>query len=259
MFGFLGFGKSKGLDLDFDPELNMISMHNGEIITIRISSGDELNINKNLRVALEKSTSQISLVLDGFDQYEFETNPSNGEPQFIKGKALLEIKDLSGNSEGADQSSKTELTEHRIAVYPEKVKNQKRISYKFPPIEEVKKEIQDIWQDEFANALEDYTLAANETSEISNRKRKSANNEGLSLTSKICIALILLALIIFGYTKFIKSNQVQNNGDQTIMSMYDEINNLPNNPENNPTTSNEKTADQEALEEFGLEEGIKLD
>lgn len=255
MFEFLGFGKKKGLDIDFDPELVFYALADSQIVSIRVSSGDELNINKNLRQPMG-GASEVTLGLNLSDTYESEKNPTNGDPQYITGEAYLRIKHI-----GDEQENQHILTNHRIAVYPEKIKKGKKVTCEFPPIEEVKQEIEAIWQDEFAAALDDYMLAGSESDDIPKRNRKTANKEGMSLTSKICIVLIALAVIIFGYGKFNKKNQVQNNGDQTIMSMYDEINKMPSGDTTQPPQPEtvQKSADQEAMEEFGLEEGIKLD
>lgn len=245
--------KDNGVDIDFDPELVMISLDSGKVASIRVASGDENNINKNVK--LDMSDVKIfTLNIEGFDEYE---NPPLGEINrdsvlYITGNAFLEI-----TKNDSDEVKRQPLVEHRIGIFPQKTKVNGKTAYVFPDLKEVESEIKMIWNDVFAESLADFMMADSENSAPPTRKKKAAG--GFSLVSKICVGLMIASLLIFAFGYFNKQNNVQTSGQETILGVYDEINNMPETDAAPVSQNSEITPDQEAMAEFGLEEGIKLD
>lgn len=248
------FNKNEGVDLDFDPELVMISLNSGKTASIRIASGDENNINKNLKVDLS-NYSELTIHLEGFDAYdELIDSVSSDSVQYIQGKSFLKI-NMQGQSE-QDEPDLILLADHKISIFPQKHKEGKKSFYAFPDVQEVKDEIDAIWKDVFADSLTDFMLADKEHGE-SPRKKKTKSP--WSLTSKICLGLIIASALTFAYGFINKRNNVQSNGQETITGVYDEISKMPESDSQPISTDADISAEQEAMAEFGLEEGIKLE
>ena len=243
--------KDNGVDIDFDPELVMISLNSGKSASIRVASGDENNINKNLKVDLT-DVSEFSLHIDGFNEYQQQTTSLSDKDQAreICGVASLKLKKID-----SEDYTYIQLAEHRINVFPKKTKEGKKTTYVFPEADAVQYEIDAIWKDVFADALSDFMLADAEGAPAA-RSRKSNTSDGLSLVTKICIGLIAASLLVAAFGYFNKRNNVQSKGQETITGVYDEISRMPESP---PTQDVETSPDQEAMQEFGLEEGIKLE
>lgn len=257
MFDFLNFNKTNDLvpDIELDPEIIMTSLDNGLSVFMRISSGDALNGNKSIQFEALAPPSELSLHIEKFS-YEMPEKLKDAEPHFVIGDIFIKQQSL---KEPLKDPILIKLVSSKVAVYPRKVKENKKTVFLFPSIEAVQAEIEETWTDEFSKALADLSLVSQEPLNSFNRKRKSYSNEGYSLTTKICIGLIILSVAIFGYSKFIKNNQVQSEGKETILGVYDEINKLPEHGAEQAAPEQQKTADQEAMQEFGLEEGVKLE
>lgn len=247
--------KDNGVDIDFDPELVMISLNSGKSASIRVASGDENNINKNLKVDLS-DVNEFTIHLEGFTEYENKLSNAQADRDSVK--YLCGTVSLKLNKDNEVDPIFIPLTDHRISVFPHKAKEGKKTVYVFPEAQIAKDEIEAIWKDVFAESLSDFMLGDMEH-DSSTRSRKSNSSEGWSLTTKICIGLVIASLLVLAFGFFNKRNNVQANGQETITGVYDEISKMPDPAAAPPEANPERSADQEAMAEFGLEEGIQLD
>lgn len=270
----LNLFSQQNFELPFDPELAIYEVAaQGDIggyLNIRIASGDFANINKNIRVD-SKNIQEISLELEELEKYI--CLPSHPSIKFIEFKSKLLIKRTTGEAE------EVHLADHKVAIegiykkvlprgkmsLPQKllaqVKTPKTLTW--PTFKEVEPEIREIWQDEFAIALDGYLGI---DSHKSNHKPAKANKEKSSLANKLLNFGIIVSITyivgIVGFNMISKNNapQVENTALEALspeaLKQKAEQDNVTNDVGNK---KDEKSLDQEVLAEFGLEEGINLD
>lgn len=252
----LSFLSKKNHFFAFEPNLAIFdvksSQNSAPYYTIRVSSGDETNSIKTLRVE-SADISSLELDFEGLDEYESSTDSSDA--LYVKGKTFLKI------TRHSKEVEKFLLAEHRIAVYGETAKNKEKKSTRlnFPPISDISAEIKDIWQLEFSYCLDD--LYQNNDS----KPKKKGSFVDKTITA-FCIITVLLA-VVFGISKFMHKDvgsklQTQN----TLIDEMVKNPNLDSNEYQNIQTSPEHdqkqletSVEQETLSEFGLESGVKLD
>lgn len=233
---------NSSLNFDFDPELVFFETNQGSAMAIRVASGDENNIHKNIIVDLT-GIKETSLKLEGFDGVNLDNNKLVTE-----GVCSLNLVDNQG------EQKLVELCKNKIAIIENK-KN--KIDPTMIDHTQVKNQINAIWQDVFSEASINFMQSGEHL------KKHKRNSNRISKTSIFSIALIVISIALLGYTFLIKKNQVQSNGEQTIAEIdptkmqSDQSANMSN-TDNQDTYSPQDEADKDAMKEFGLQEGIDL-
>lgn len=230
--------KTSNVDIDFSPEL---SIHHIDSSTIshdvfRVNTRDHWKQTKNIKVP-SSDVSKMSLELEGFDIIE---------GGFIKGNVFIIIND---SNEG-----KISLCENCIQV-----------DQNADP-KALRSLISEIWADEFTNALEDYQESLGQTSHSKGKKKMQAGRPSVFALTKdhwiniICGLTLFLCFSFFAWNYFNKNKQNGIQEKQTILQDVSTAAEKQTNFVNNSTNNNQtNSADDEAMQEFGLEKGISLD
>lgn len=259
---FSKFSKKDESPLDFAPELDIFYIKSQDpkdrYITLRIASGDENNINKNFKFPAHNIIG-LSLKLD-FSENKYDPTLNQNDHQFVDAKALL-IMDLSDSEE----PKTIELANHKIAAFG--THNKKDNNYSYPSKDEVEREANNIWQDEFSVALQDYNDALNGTSNNGSGRSKPSNKEEKSKLDKlITVGSIVIILISIGFvvinklTKNINNQSIigSMNSEQILQDAQVGINQQLDTPDQIIDNSEEEL-EKDVLNEFGLESGVNLD
>ena len=235
---FLRKSKTSNINVDFSPELSIhhIDSPTASYDVFRVNTRDQWNQTKNIKV-LSTDVNKMNIELVGFDIVE---------GGYIKGEVFIYINE---SNEG-----KILLCENCIQV-----------DQNADPIV-LKNLISEIWADEFSGALEDYKESLGKN--IHNRakhKKQVSSSKGLAITKDnwvnlICGLTLLLCFSFFAFNYFNKNKQNTAQEEQTILQDVSTAAEEQTNIVNNSVKSNQSiSADDEAMQEFGLEKGMTLE
>lgn len=245
----LNFFKNKTIPdlVQFYPELAMYRIideaDNTPLIHIRFASGDEQNIHKNIRINASsiQSISLETLNLDGYSPAQ-----DLAKSKSIKFNSVLKIVRFNGGEETH------ELGQHKVSVICQPSKSTKENQSKWLDFEDVKEEINDKLQKVFSEALSSYLNIEEvpKAKSSSNLTQSQSKHSLFSTLLNIClISVLTYTVIMVGYNWFKGSDQspqIQNTALEQL----------------SPEELNKQasiSAEDEALQEFGLEPGISLD
>lgn len=239
------FGK-KGKDLDFNPEITIYHIegknNSSDIISFQVSSGDKDNSNKNIKIQ-DENISSMELVVKFEDDFKIIKNQKT-----INFESLIKLSYYNGDSKDIN------LSKHSIII-PQKPSSPKGTE---PTFEEIKEELNSILQDEYAYALDDYNEFRSGEMQGSQPVKDDRKSKLDKIINICCIVVVVICLLIIG-KKFLFPSA--NNG----MTLNSEIQSfLEKEAKNNPeelksNTDSDENIENEVLQEFGLEPGIKLD
>lgn len=246
--------------IDFYPELAIYKVDATEqpcnFIHVRFASGCDLNINRNMRIDIG---SMQSMELELAEMEKFVCTPSEPTKKFISCKSILKITNFDGTTVNH------ELGQHNIAVLGtyKKIKNSKGKKVQeltWPSFNEAAEEIKNIIQSEFSDALDEYLGVDTKRQNSNNSKVSNSTFFSGSIFSKVLnfllIAVVAYTVVALGMNYFKGKNNIQTQNtvletlspealkQQAALSDQQEI---------------EKSSDEIALEEFGLEPGLNLD
>ncbi|MCX3034238.1 hypothetical protein OFK41_08455 [Acinetobacter baumannii] len=215
--------------IDLYPEIVATTIDHNKY-TFRVTSGTSKSSTTILRIDLTNA-KKFALEVEGFNEYT--------EKNTVKGQVYL----LAINESGEEE--KHLFAEDEIEIQPIKLNGENKI----PDIAVVKAVINEIWQECYIDAMD----STSDEEVQSGPKRKTSKKFGFK-SILIIITLVLLAIIAGGML-LSKSKLSPNDSDQKITGMYNQI----SEQQENKTKEGLKSAEQEALAEFGLKEGVKLD
>ena len=235
------FFKRKEVDnIKFEPEIVFFLNSTGDSASIRVASGDTNNFHNNINLDL-KDNASLSLQLSGFDKLELVNNQNH-----VTGSAQIKMIDTQ------DKEKLVQLCDHKILITNAKTVDNLEIS-----IAQIKEEISRIWGDAFGDALTEITNPDVKSSKSKPSKKRKYSFSISSIVNFVCIVFIALSIVLLAFTYLNKRNHTQSNGQETIANIDPTA--LKEESLNKTADQEDKTADQEAMEEFGLKEGIKLD
>lgn len=278
MFGLSSKNK-KGLQLQ--PSLNLTvlpaindeqSPQNVYAIGLQVNcENHDSTTNQTIKITDTKSITSLCLKVDGFDTLISVGNAL----KIASGKILLIIERLDSSS--TNVTEQIEISDAKYNVYPVKAANKKK-SAEWDSAKDIQQTINDIWQDEFSYALEDFheslgnDFANPDNSPAPKLKRKASNlntkSSGNFFTSNwvniVSMSAIIVALGIFGFGYMSKNNNSTSGGTESMQVLGGDQNQQIIIPDNNnaPTDaiiSDSKALENETLNDFGLENGISLD
>lgn len=272
MFGLASKSK-QGLQLE--PSLNLMVLPpinitdndlNAYAIGLQVNCKNQDSIsNQTIKITNTKTITSLSLILEGFDTLtSLET-----DCKVAAGSVILHIERT--NSENQTEVESIVVSEGKYPVLPLKAATKKK-SAEWESAKEIHQQINEIWQEEFSYALEDFheelgnDFANPESSPTPMLKRKSVakkKSNGSFLANNwvniVSISAIVLALGIFGYG-YISKYKNNSAGAEQMAVMGDNAPGqviIPDSTEEQLTES--QALEKETLGEFGLESGISLD
>lgn len=247
------FKKNERPDLPFTPEIAMYQIKdetdNKQLIHIRFASGDENQINKNFRVSAE-SIKSIELKITDFEK--FQCLPSHPSIKFIDFKSIIKIERFDAPDD------EILLAQHRVAIHGQyqrikKTDGKTSKELTWITLAEAEREINEILQDEFSMALDGYLNLGNESNVAPKtiyakqpRNIFSFNN----ILNFALIAVITYTVIVFAYGKFKGPTSTNFQTQNTVLETVT--------PEEISRQASETSAEDLALQEFGLEPGVNL-
>lgn len=230
---------------EYFPDLAMYSFKDeaddSPLIHIRFSSEDENNINKNIRVKAG-SIKSISLEinnLDGFSPYK-----ESDSFRFIEFRPAIKIERLDNSVE------MIELGDNKVKIMQSSSKFKSK-SDGWADIDELIKEIKEIWHDLFNDAIMSYSGIESD-SKLNQAPQTSIIGKIINYALIAAITFMVIGVSV----NLIKSNQptqiqAQNTAYEALSpeALIKQAN----------ETSIEQSSDDLILEEFGLEPGLDLD
>ena len=248
--------KSDSVNIDFDPELSMFAVKSiaghkdgekaADTISIRVASGDEGNNHKNIKVQAN-DIKEMSFVIKGFD--ELSADNTKGV-KTIRGTAVLSLVRIVA---GEPITEEVLLADHVVAVHGQKIKTG---SFEWPTTESVKKEINAIWQEIFAESLDGYLSDSEHNYVAKDNYRTDSGGAASVWIMRISIAIIIASLLVTIGVVLLKKSKVAG-VNESIIDQYS-LGDGAKNPQL-PAPTETESADAEAMKEFGLDSGIKLD
>lgn len=220
--------------IEFHPEIDLHAIHKTEkqeeMINVRFYSGDNQKINKNIKI-LANNIQELSLQVTGFDDFNINLNSAN-----TTGSCALRIKRFDSETPEIVTLSDIDITVTQ--------KN-----HPIPPTmhDQIKKEISEIIQEEFGLALDEFNA---DTIYPQKNEESTGTPKRITLSGMItgvCLLIIIGCIITITGNKLDKNNNLK----ETI---YEAAASAATQESQNDSLS----AEDEALQEFGLEKGIDL-
>jgi hypothetical protein len=275
-----GLAKSHKQGLQLEPNLSLLVLPSLDseqslyTIGIQVNSKNYDSVtNQMVKITDTSNIIELSLDVVGFENLI----SISSDLKTVSGKVFINIKRLT--KENTTTEEKLEISDAKYSVYPTKAATKKSNAV-WDSAKEIQNLINEIWQDEFGYALEDFHESiGNDFANPNNSptpklkratgpvtKSTDTNKKWYSFdkTNFIAACAILLSICMLGYGYLLKPTSNSNAVEIEQANNVEPISDVPTNdqviiPDQNDVATEAQTFETETLNDFGLEAGVNLD